>query len=124
MDIKNALNAVIPLSLRAKDKVEKTIKSDSTTDRDGNGQMPSGQGEKQRQPMTDEEYKSALEHLRSLPVVKENNLIVELSLQEHKKFILLKEPSGKVVRRITEAELWSLLDVQPGQKGSVLNKSA
>lgn len=124
MDIKNVLNAVIPLSLRAKDKAEKAIKSDSTTDRDGNGQMPFGQGEQQREPMTDDQLKKAIEHIQSLAVVKDHGLLVELVLQEDKKFVILKEPSGKVVRRIREAELWSLLEVKDGQKGSVLNKSA
>lgn len=124
MDIKNALNAVIPLSLRAKDKVEKTIKSDSTTERDGNGQMPFGQEQQQREPMTEEQLKKAIEHIRALSVVKDHGLLVELIQLESKRFILLKEPSGKIVRRIHEAELWSLLEVQDGQKGSVLNKSA
>lgn len=123
MDIKSALNAVLPLSLRPRDKVERTIKSDSTTDRDANGQMPSG-GEQQQGPMSDEQLQKALEHLRSLPVVKDHSLSVELIEQEGRKFVLIKEPNGKVVRRIHESELWSLQVVKSSEKGQLLRKTA
>ena len=123
MDIKGVLNAVLPMNLRGKEKVERTIKSDSTTDRDANGQMPGG-GQDQHPPMSDEQFKRALEHLRALDVVKDHSLSVEVSESEGKKFVLLKEPSGKVVRRIPEAELWSLQASKNSEKGQLLRKTA
>jgi len=127
MDIKNALNAVLPPSLRPRDKVERNIKSASTADRDGNGQEPyGGQGQqKQHGPMSEEELKKALAHLRALPVVKEHGLTVELTEQNGKKFVLIKEPGGKVVRRIHEAELWTLQTMAGTEKkGQLLRKTA
>ena len=62
MDIKQALNSILPLQLRAKNKVEKSIKSDSTTDRDANGQQSFGGGQ-QHPPMSDEHLKKAMKHL-------------------------------------------------------------
>ena len=62
MDIKQALNSILPLQLRAKNKVEKSIKSDSTTDRDANGQQSFGGGQ-QHPPMSDEQFKKAMKHL-------------------------------------------------------------
>lgn len=124
MDIKNALNAVLPLSLRSKDKIEKSIKSDSTTDRDANGQMPQGGGQQDRGPMSEEQMKKALEHLRSMSAVKDHNLTVELTEQNGQRVVLVKEPSGKVLRRIQEAELWSLLDVSKTDKGQLLRRTA
>ena len=124
MDIKSALNAVIPLNIRTKDKVDRTIKSDSTTDRDANGQMSQGGGEQQHGPMSDEQLKKALEHLQSLQAVKDHELTVELVEVGPRKFVLLKEPDGKVVRRISELELWSLKDVSPTDKGQLLRKTA
>ena len=124
MDIKNILNAVIPQSIRGKEKVERTIKTDSTTDRDANGQMFTGGDERHHPPMTDEQLKKSIEHLLALPVVKENNLSVEPCVVNGKKFLLLKEASGKIVRRIPEEELWSLMKVGSSEKGQLLRKTA
>ena len=74
MDIKSVLNAVIPVAIRGKEKVEKTIKSDSATDRDANGQMSQGDSEPHHPPMSDEQLKNAVEHLKTLAVVKDNKL--------------------------------------------------
>lgn len=125
MDIKNALNQVIPIGLRTKGPVQKTIKSDSTTDRDANGQQAfGGQQEQHREPMSEEQLQKALEHLRGLAVVKDHGLSVELIDQAGRKFVLLKEASGKVIRRIPESELWTLQIMQDEKKGQLLNKSA
>ncbi len=124
MAIKNALNQIIPLSLRAKDNIQKSIKSDSTTDRDANGQQAYGDNQKQKEPMSEEQLKKALEHLKNLPAVVENNLIVELIMQDQKNFIILKDPTGKIIRRIPEFELWSLQVIQDDKKGQILNRTA
>jgi uncharacterized FlaG/YvyC family protein len=125
MDIKSALNQVIPINLRVKDPVQKALKTDSTTDRDANGQQAFGeQKQSEREPMSEEQLKKALDHLHSLSVVKENGLQLELIESEGKKFVLLKEPSGKVIRRIPEHELWSLQIMQEDKRGQLLNRSA
>ena len=124
MDIKNALNQILPINLRAKDQVQKAIKSDSTTDRDANGQQAFSDNQKQKEPMTEEQLQKALAHLRALPVVVDHNLLVELVEVDSKKFVLLKEPDGKIIRRIPEFELWSLQILQEDKKGQILNRSA
>jgi uncharacterized FlaG/YvyC family protein len=124
MDVKNVLGGVTPINIRGKEKVEKTIKSDSTSDRDANGQMASGGDQQQHPPMTDEQLKKAIEHLKAHAVVREQNLSVQLYEIEGKKFVLIKEPSGKVVRRIPESELWTLQVVKDNEKGQLLQKTA
>lgn len=124
MDIKNALNQILPLNIRAKDQVQKSIKSDSTTDRDANGQQAFGENPEHHEPMSDEQLQKAMDHLKGLAAVKDNSLVVELLVVENRRFVLLKEPSGKVIRRIPEAELWSLQILQDDKKGQILNKSA
>lgn len=124
MDIKSVLNAALPLHIRGKEKVERTIRSDSATaDRDANGQMPDGQQE-QHPPMSEDQLKKAIEHLKSLDIVRDQNLTIELIDSEGKKFVLIKEPTGKTVRRIPEAELWSLQFTQKTEKGQLLRKTA
>lgn len=125
MDIKGVLKAVLPIDIRAK-SAEKTIKMDSTTDRDANGQMFQGgqQQEKEHPPMTEEQLKKALEHLKAHSVVKEQNLTVVLAKIEEKNFVIIKDLSGKIVRKIPESELWSLQVVKDSEKGQLLRKTA
>lgn len=125
MDIRNAIGSLLPTNLRRRDPVERAIRSDSATDRDGNGQMPQGEKHEEKPPMSDEQLKKALDHLKSLPVVKDHNLSVELVTAEHgKRFVLLKEPTGKLIRRIPESELWTLQVVGDHDKGQLLRKTA
>jgi len=129
MDIKNALNSILPLNLRAKPEATRAIKAGNTTDRDANGQMAYDQNQQQqhREPMTEEQLKKALQHLKEFPAVKEHNLSVELVEQDGKKFVILKEPDGKVIRRIPEIELWTLPvmnESDPNKKGQLLRKTA
>ena len=129
MDIKTALNAILPLNLRQKTEVDRTIKSGNTTDRDANGQQAYDQQgqQKHREPMTEEQLETAMKALREYPAVKEHNLTIELVTQEGRSFVLLKEPSGKLIRRIPEVELWSLpvmTESEPDKKGQLLRKMA
>lgn len=123
MDIKSVINSVIPSGLRKKEPVEKPIKSDSTTDRDGNGQMPFGQGQ-QEQNLNEDQFKAAVEYLKSLPVVVEHNLTVSIQVQEGKRFVFLKESNGKVFRRIPESELANMYFAKDKEKGQLLRKTA
>lgn len=130
MDIKNALNAILPLNNRAKPEESKPIKAGTTTDRDANGQATYDQNQQQehREPMSEEQLQKALKAIQEYPAVKEYNLTVELVEQEGKKFVLLKEPDGKVIRRIPEIELWTLpvmTESDPKtKKGQLLRKTA
>lgn len=131
MDIKNALNAILPLDHRAKPEESRAIKAGSTTDRDANGQTAydQDQGHQQhREPMTEEQLQRALKALRDYPAVKEHHLKVELVEQNGKKFVLLTEPDGKIIRKIPEIELWTLpvmTDSDPkNKKGQLLRKTA
>lgn len=126
MDIKNVAKGMLSPQIRLNEKVERMIKSDSATDRDANGQMPSGgqQGEDQG-PMSDEHIAKCIEHLKGLPTVKDHNLIVELQVHENKKFVIIRESAGgKVIRRISEPELRTLQFVNEKEKGQLLRKTA
>ncbi len=123
MDIKNVLVSVLPMNLKPKKPVEKAIKSDSATDRDANGQQSSSEQQKKKNPMTPEELQVALDHLKNLEVVKNQNLQVELVTIDNKKFVIIKDHLGKVIRRAPELELWDLVKPE-GQKGQLLSKAA
>lgn len=124
MDLKGIGKPINPLPVKPRERVERSISSEKTMDREGNGQASYGGGEQQHPPMTEEEFKIAIEHLKSLQVVKDNHLEVVEIQKEGKRIILLREPNGKVIRRIPEQELWSLQVVKENEKGQLLSKSA
>lgn len=126
MDVKTALNSILPTATRSTPKTGARIKTSNTSDRDANGQQAYQQnnGDTPQRPMNDEELERALDHLRMLPVVVDHGLNVSVSFVGDKKFVLISESSGKVVRRIPEVELWSLQKAKEGDKGQLLRKAA
>lgn len=125
MNIKGLLGNIWPSnSVRPVDKTERAIKSDSTGDRDANGQQAGGGDPQQHEPMTEEQLQKALEQLRNLPAVKEHNWIVELLVVENKRFAMVKETNGTVIRRIPEQDLWTLQTGNEPGKGQLLKKTA
>jgi len=74
--------------------------------------------------MTEEQLKKALEELRNLPAIKEHNWQVELSVVENKKFAIVKDINGTIIRRIPELELWTLPKGNEPGKGQLLKKTA
>jgi hypothetical protein len=83
-----------------------------------------GEGGADHEPMSDEQFQKALEHLRGLQVVKDNHLEVVEMVSEGKRIVILKEPGGKIIRRINESELWTLQAVKDYEKGQFLSRSA
>lgn len=125
MNIKGLVgNNILPSEIRSVEKIERTIKSDETHDRDANGQQAFGQNEKEhKEPMTEEQLEKALEHLRNLPATKEHKWQIELEATATGRFVLVKDNLGTLIRRIPELDLWSLPSDQ-SPKGQLLKKSA
>lgn len=126
MNIKGFISNIIPNNdVRSVENIGKTIKSDTTHDRDANGQeayQQQNQGE-QHPPMSDEQLEKAMEHLRKLPATKEHKWTIELETKDDSKFVLVKDNLGTIIRRIPEADLWTLpSDDSP--RGQLLKRSA
>ena len=128
MNIKGLLGNMITSPIRSQDepsRVNRTIKSDSAHDRDANGQQFYDQEKKQHDgPMSEEQFKKAVEYLQNLDSLKEHNWTVETIVQGEKKFVLVKDNLGNVVRRIPELELWTLPFDKDVRTGQLLKKSA
>ena len=124
MDIKKAVTAILPTQAERVARVDRSIKTDSTTDRDANGQQTQGGSDQNKEPLSQEEMEKVLDYLKNLAVVKEHQLQVVLVLRENKKFVLLQEPNGTIVRRIPEHELRSVLQPAGEDKGVLLRRSA
>lgn len=124
MDLKGIGKPIDPLPVINRERVERSISSEKASDREGNGQASYDGNEKQHPPMTEEQFQQAIEHLRNLPAVKDNHLEVIAEVREDKRIVILREPNGKVIRRIRENELWTLQAVKDSDKGQLLSRSA
>lgn len=124
MNIKGLLGPTVMPQVRPTEKVDRTIRSDSTHDRDANGQQARGDDQQEKKgPMSEEQMQKALDHLRNLPAVKEHKWTIELCAIENKKFVLIKDNLGNVIRKIPEIELWSL-PIDEAPKGNLLQRTA
>ena len=85
------------------------VKSESTSkDRDADGRHEkSGEGEKRH--LSDEEFQKALAELEEIPGIRESSLSIHVEQKEGFRVVLVKDPEGRVVRRLSQSEMWSLV---------------
>ncbi|WP_413576998.1 hypothetical protein ACLVWU_02555 [Bdellovibrio sp. HCB290] len=124
MNIKGLIPNIQPSDVKAVDRTGRAIQSDMAHDRDANGQESyQQQQQNQKPPMSEEQLEASMEHLRKLSAFKEHRWTVELDIAEDGKFVLVKDNLGTLIRRIPEAELWTLpSDDSP--RGQLLKRSA
>lgn len=113
-----------PLETRLKPEGSRDIKSNETADRDANGQMAGGNPDDDQEPLSDDELERVLEKLRRNSSVQGKGLLVKLLVSQSKRFVLIQEPLGRIIRRIPESELRIILQMDSDStKGQLLNKS-
>ena len=102
----------------------KDMKSEaSSKDRDANARND-GQNEEGKKHLSDEEFQQALEYIKNLQSVTENNWKVEFEFIDTLRVVYIKDLLDKVIRRIPEPELWSLLKEKPEpDKGQLYDKA-
>ncbi|CAM6002527.1 unnamed protein product [Sphagnum balticum] len=121
MNIKGVISNLIPVDFKSRD----LRKTRNQPDRDP-GQGGQGDG-KPPEPhrFTEEELDSALKVLRDLPGVKENNLQFRIERNELRVVVFIEDPSGKVIRRIPDQDLWAMVKNRKveSSRGNLLNKA-
>ncbi len=122
MNIRSVSN---PAPLLGKEKVEasKTIKSDETSEREGNGQQPYPDGEAHR-ALTDEELDQVVEKIKAHDGIQKNGLLVKLVEENGQKIVKLETPEGKIVKRFVERDLYFFLTHSGSEEFHLVNKSA
>lgn len=126
MNIKGFLGNSVPVSqVASAAKAEKPIQTDSTHDRDANGQE-FYQREKKKEKMTNEQFEKALAILREKNFIKDMNWIVMAVYEGDTKYAWVQDQSGQSIRKIVEFELWDLFeDTKKEQtKGQLLRRTA
>ncbi len=122
MNIKGVANNLIPVDFLKND----LRKTRNTADRDPQQSPGGGNETPQRHKFTDQEIEDALKYLRELPGIKLNNLQFRVEKKEERVVIFVEDSTGKIIRRIPDTELWSLIKNRPTStvnRGNLLNKS-
>src|ERR1044072_3676791 len=121
MNIKG-LNSSPIAPVEPKKRVEGNARTQNATDRDGNGRKEQGEPELKRH-LNQQEFDDALKALGEMPGLKANNLTIKVETKEDCRIILILDPSGQVVRRLSEAQLWSATRDKDRQTGRILDKA-
>ena len=121
MSIRSVSNPLMPFEVP---QVNKNVRTDATTDREPQQQgFDRGGEETPRRNLSDAELQAAIDHLKQIPGIKDNNLNVRLVRENGIVLVFVEEPNGKVVRRIPEMEL-STLTRSTKLKGNILDKAS
>lgn len=124
MNIKSVLNPNSINTVKNLEKVDRSLQTDMTHDRDPNSQGGFDQNQKNNEPLTEEEIKNALDHLKDLPFVKEHGWQIEMLTEGLVRFVLVKDKAGQLIRRFPESDLRSLPVDLDDKKGQLLKKTA
>ncbi len=110
--------------MKVQDPQRVGVKAETTDkDRDGNGRRERQPDPDYKEKLTDQEFEEAIKALHAFEGVKASGLTIELLISGEVKVVLVKDPEGKVVRRIPESELWPLIKDKFKTTGHLLNKA-
>ena len=130
MNVKNLAGSAIINTLpstNAASAADKTIKSESTHDRDANGQSMYEQNKK-KQKMTREQAEKAIANLNAKHFMLDMKWVATLVDEEGYFYAEVKDPEDKVIRKIAEFDLWEMYETSSvetkSQKGNLLKRTA
>ena len=73
--------------------------------------------------LSDEEVQEAIKRLKEVPGVKDANFQFRVVREGKRVVVFVEDPSGKVLRRMSDNELWLTLNEKSKPKGNLLNKA-
>ncbi len=121
MNIKNvSTSSVLPLD--PKPRVEGNVRAKGSTDRDADGKREQDEPELKRH-LNQQEFDEALKALEDFPGLKANNLEIKVESHADHRIILIVDRQGKIVRRLSESQLWLATRDRDKQTGRILDKA-
>ncbi|MGE0526178.1 MAG: hypothetical protein AB7G93_17655 [Bdellovibrionales bacterium] len=108
--------------LEPKKKVESKARAQASTERDADGRRDPG-GEEPRRHLTQQEFDEALKVLEELPGLKSHNLTIKVEVKEDCRVILVIDPQGQIIRRLSESQLWAATRDKDRHTGRILDKA-
>jgi uncharacterized FlaG/YvyC family protein len=118
MNIKSITGSASVKEIQKKEK--KT--AESSPDRDPQNENE-GEGFSHKRKMTEEEVQQAVESIKQLQGVSNNNLQVRSENLNGTFVVFVEDINGKVIRRIPESDLWFLTREKDKEKGHLFDRA-
>lgn len=100
----------------------KRLKMQESTDRDADGRRQPPEEEVKRH-LSDEEFQSAIKSLEKHPGLVANNLTIRVEQGDDFRVIFILDAQGNTVRRLSENQLWSVIQALDRKTGSLFDKA-
>ncbi len=122
MDIKGFRK---PIGLEGVDPLRsaEATKTAASADRDPNHQPGEQPAQQQEWEMTDEEFNHTVEWLKTSPGIKDSHLEIKLDFVGAQKIVMIIDPKGEVIRRLTEADLCHFFLNKEKRSGHLFSKT-
>lgn len=117
MNIKSIAGNLLPVEMKKIDKRAQDTSADRDPNHSGGDEKPA------HHKMTDEEIEKAVEFLKNLKGIQDNNLQLRVEKKDGTLVVFIEDLSGKVVRRIPEQDLWQLAKDKDKSKGVLFDKA-
>ncbi len=122
MNIKG-FNPNSAFDLRVRQDSVDTVKTKESTDRDADGRQQNPDQEARRH-LTETELQESLAKLKAHAGIQSNGLLVRVEVQSDHKVIFIEDAQGNLVKRLSEADLWSMTQNFDQSKGRLLNRAS
>lgn len=127
MNIKGITNSILPVDLKARAEAVTEVRRQTTqnaSDRDADGKQQQQDQQTPNRHLRDEEFEDVLKKIKALPGIKDSSLVVKIVMHADHRVIHIEDSDGQVVRRLSEADLWSLYFSNGRTTGQIFDKAA
>lgn len=108
----------------AQEGIQKEVSiNTSYKEKEGSNSRDEEQKNLNYQSLSDEEMEKAISSLKELSGFKKNHLNIRIQKRGKKRILCIENASGQIIRRISENELWTLLESRDKVKGQIFDKA-
>ncbi len=122
MNIKGLTPHTVTIEPRLRTEGKDNVRMQNSADRDANGRREQGEPELKRH-LSQIEFDEAIEILKAHPGVVAAGLMVRVEVHEDCRVIFVEDGAGKVIRRLSEADLWLVTREKDRPTGRILDKA-
>lgn len=122
MNIRGLTPQIAAIDSRLRAEAKDKVRLENSPERDANGRQESTGDEKKRH-LTEDEFQQALQALKDNPHIASSLLTVHVEAQGESRVVLIKDATGQVVRRLSEADLWLVTREAERPTGKILDKA-
>ena len=122
MNIKGLNPTLAALEPRTRVEGKENVRLQDSGDRDADGRRQDAEPEPKRH-LTDLEFELAIKTLKEHQGVVAHGLIIRVETHEDTRVIFIEDQTGKVIRRLSESDLWLVTREKNRATGQILDKA-